>query len=203
MQNIFLIIIISENLRLVFTRPQRISSMSQFHITSNQIALTSWKIGLSVLTLLLVTSCQAQQVTEADFHKMLSNMYKETVPLIKSEEVKENYVILDTREKEEFDISHLPGAIWVGYDDFQEEKIAAIAKDQPVLVYCSVGYRSERIGERLQKQGYAEVYNLYGGIFEWVNHDQEVLDKDEKATQGVHTYNKRWSKWLFKGDKVW
>lgn len=164
----------------------------------------NWKIINTAFILLLLTACQAQQVTETDFHEMLSGMYKETVPLVKSGDVQqEKYIILDTREKEEYDISHLPGAIWVGYDDFQEEKIAKIAKDKPVLVYCSVGYRSERIGERLQQQGFTDVHNLYGGIFDWVYHDKVVLDKAEQATDTVHTYNKRWSKWLFKGEKVW
>jgi rhodanese-related sulfurtransferase len=134
---------------------------------------------------------------------MLSGMYKQTVPLLKSAEVKSDFILLDTREKEEYDISHLPGAIWVGYDHFQQEKVEGIAKNQPILVYCSVGYRSERIGERLQEQGFTQVYNLYGGIFDWVNHEQEVVDKEDKPTRAVHTYNKRWSKWLFVGEKVW
>jgi rhodanese-related sulfurtransferase len=161
------------------------------------------KTSLAALLMMSIIACQAQKVTEADFHAMLEDMYEQTIPLLKSDEVQANYILLDTREKEEYDISHLPGAIWVGYDDFQEERIDSIAKDQPVLVYCSVGYRSERIGERMKEQGFTQVYNLYGGIFDWVNNDNEVLDKNGKATEKVHTYNKRWSRWLFKGEKVW
>ncbi len=164
---------------------------------------SGWTLLMLGLFLISLPACQAQEVTEADFHKMLSDMYKQTVPLLKSEELKGEYVILDTREKEEYDISHLPQAVWVGYDHFQQEKLKDIPKDQPILVYCSVGYRSERIGERLQEQGYTEVYNLYGGIFDWVNKENPVLDKNETATQRVHTYNKRWSKWLLLGEKVW
>jgi rhodanese-related sulfurtransferase len=153
--------------------------------------------------ILLLTACAAQQPTEADFREMLDGLYRGTVPLLKQEEVDESYILLDTREREEYDISHLPGALWVGYDKLQQEVIDSLPKDRPILLYCSVGYRSERTGEKLQKQGFQEVYNLYGGIFDWVNKGQGIQDSSGKSTLQVHTYNKKWSKWLFKGEKVW
>ena len=66
-----------------------------------------------------------------------------------------------------------------------------------------MGYRSERIGEKLQKMGFTNVKNLYGGIFDWKNQDFEVVGMDNLATDSVHTYNKSWSKWLYKGIKVY
>ena len=62
-------------------------------------------------------------------------------------------------------------------------------------MYCSVGYRSERIGEKLIKEGYSNVFNLYGGIFDWVNNDNPVYDFNEKVYK-VHAYNKDWGKWV-------
>ena len=76
-------------------------------------------------------------------------------------------------------------------------------KDKPVILYCSVGYRSEKIGERLQEMGFTEVYNLYGGIFDWKNKDNPVVNTHQNPTDSVHTYNKNWSKWLTKGVKVY
>jgi 3-mercaptopyruvate sulfurtransferase SseA len=70
-------------------------------------------------------------------------------------------------------------------------------------VYCSVGYRSERVGEKLQKLGYQNVYNIYGGIFEWKNEGMQVVNRQNQPTDSVHTYNKNWSKWLLKGVKVY
>ena len=52
------------------------------------------------------------------------------------------------------------------------------------------------------KAGYTNVYNLYGGIFEWKNKNFIVIDSEEKETNKVHTYNRDWSKWLKKGEKV-
>jgi hypothetical protein len=70
-------------------------------------------------------------------------------------------------------------------------------------VYCSVGYRSERIGEKLQDAGYTHVFNLYGGIFNWKNQDGVVLDASNDTTERVHTYNKSWSRFLKKGEPVY
>ena len=100
----------------------------------------------------------------------MESLYKKTVPLIKSDALKpklEDVVLLDTRAKEEFEVSHIKGARFVDYDDFEVEKVKDIPIDQEIIVYCSVGYRSERVGEKLQKAGYSNVKNLYGGIF-WV-----------------------------------
>ena len=121
------------------------------------------------ITLFLLVSCSQAQVSEADFHEMLEGMYKQTVPLIKANELAgdevKNYFILDTREAEEYEVSHLPGAQLVGFEEFDAKSVADIPKDKPIIVYCSVGYRSERIGEQLQEMGYTNVKNLYGGIF--------------------------------------
>jgi rhodanese-related sulfurtransferase len=111
-------------------------------------------------------------------------------------------VVLDTRKAEEFQISHIPGAIFADYDSFSEKNLRDIPKNAKVVVYCSVGYRSERIGEKLRKWGYANVQNLYGGIFEWVNQGLPILDAEGKPTSKVHTYNEDWGQWLDKGQKV-
>ena len=78
-----------------------------------------------------------------------------------------------------------------------------ISKDATIIVYCSVGYRSEKITKKLNKMGYKNVSNLYGGIFEWVNQGHKVYDDKNNNTLKVHTYNKRWSKWLRRGVKIY
>lgn len=136
----------------------------------------------------------------------MESLYKKTVPLIKADSLKNKQtevVILDTRQPEEYNTSHLPGARLVDYDNFKIENVEGIDKDAEVIVYCSVGYRSERIGEKLQKAGFTNVKNLYGGIFGWKNEGLIVVDKNEQPTDSVHTYNKTWSQWLYKGIKVY
>ena len=128
-----------------------------------------------------------------------------TVPLITSDALKSklsDVVLLDTRAQKEFDISHIAGARFVNYDDFQPIDVQDLPKDQEIIVYCSVGYRSERIGEKLQEAGYTNVKNLYGGIFGWKNEGNNVVGVNDQPTDSVHTYSRSWGKWLFKGIKV-
>lgn len=148
-----------------------------------------------------LTSCG-----QKTFDEKLESLYRKTVPLIKADSLKPrmtDVVILDTRAKEEFEVSHLNGARFVDYDAFEIDKVRDIPKDKEVIVYCSVGYRSERVGEKLQKAGYTNVRNLYGGIFGWKNEGYEVVGPKNTPTDSVHTYNKSWGKWLTKGIKVY
>ncbi len=142
----------------------------------------------------------AQNMT---FEEKLKTMYNGTVELVNPEAIPEGAILLDTREKEEYDVSHIPNAVFSGYKDFNSDVLKGLSKTDPIVVYCSVGYRSERIGEKLQKMGYSKVYNLYGGIFEWKNSGSEVVDADGNKTEKVHTYNKKWSQWLTRGEKVY
>jgi rhodanese-related sulfurtransferase len=70
--------------------------------------------------------------------------------------------------------------------------LRVIDKNTPIVVYCSIGVRSEKIGE-LIKVRIQNVYNLYGGIFEYKNEEEKVVNNQNKVTDSVHTYNKRWS----------
>ena len=75
-------------------------------------------------------------------------------------------------------------------------------KNKTIVVYCSIGYRSEKIAEKLRRKGYT-VFNLYGGIFDWKNKGNTVVDSLGNTTEKVHAYNEAWSKWLFNGQKVY
>ncbi len=145
---------------------------------------------------------------QQSFHEKVTGLYQDTVPLIHADQLEglkseHEVFILDSREPEEFQVSHLSGARYVGYDAFSEAAVADIPKDASVVVYCTVGYRSERIGERLQKIGFKNVVNLYGGIFEWKNQGHEVINMNRQPTDSVHTYSKSWSQWLENGIKVY
>ncbi|MFM9837611.1 MAG: rhodanese-like domain-containing protein [Cyclobacteriaceae bacterium] len=146
---------------------------------------------------------------QSDYDKKLKSLYRNTVPIIQPTEVKalmakgEKITIVDTRAPEEFKVSHLEGARFLDYGSYTTDDLKKIPSNTKVIVYCSVGYRSERVGEKLLKLGYKNVFNIYGGIFEWKNEGQAVVNKQNQPTDSVHTYNKNWSKWLVKGVKVY
>jgi rhodanese-related sulfurtransferase len=146
---------------------------------------------------------------QSSLDDLLNNYNTRSVPYISVEELKmrqynEEVLLLDTRERIEFDVSHIPSAKFVGYSKFSSELITEQIqdKDATIVVYCSLGVRSEVIGEKLKKAGFTKVYNLYGGIFEWKNRDYAVVDASEEETENVHICTKAWGKWLNKGVKV-
>ena len=139
--------------------------------------------------------------------ELLNKHNSKSIPYISVEQLampKTNAIILDSRELKEYELSHLKGAIHVGYDHFDLDDIELQLpnKDQDIVVYCSLGIRSEVIAEELKKAGYTKVKNLYGGIFEWKNKNFSVYNAQEKETDSIHTYSKEWSKWLNNGIKI-
>ena len=159
-------------------------------------------IRLLILLFIPLVSC-GQKNKSLDIE--VKTLYKNTVPVISKVDAEKTITatVLDTREAEEFNISHIPNARMVGYDEFDLASVASIPKDDTIIVYCSIGYRSERIGEKLLGAGYTQVFNLYGGIFNWKNKNGVVLDASNDTTERVHTYNKSWSRFLLEGEKVY
>lgn len=135
---------------------------------------------------------------------MLGTLLSTEVPYKDVYEIEDlsDFQLLDAREKEEFEVSHLKNAIWVGYEDFNLDRLENLDKQKPTLVYCSVGYRSEKITQKLLNEGFNQVYNLYGGIFEWANASKPVFQKT-KQVKHVHAYDKVWGVWLNIDEKVY
>lgn len=163
------------------------------------------KIRAFLVIFLALTSISFGQSKK--FERLLKKNLKNTVPIVRVSELDTtaSYLCFDAREAKEYNTSHLPGAIFVGFDFFDLEQIerAYPDKSEKILVYCSIGVRSELIGEKLVAAGYTNVFNLYGGIFEWKNQSKTVLDTLEQPTDKVHTFSKEWSKWLSNGEKVY
>lgn len=105
--------------------------------------------------------------------------------------------ILDVREPEEFETSHLPNAVRYSEDLFDQ-----LDKEKPVFVYCTVDVRSNRLAKKLSKAGFKEVYDLKGGIIHWANKGGEVVQPNGKTTDQIHTFNKWFAPLLRKGEAV-
>ena len=75
--------------------------------------------------------------------------------------------ILDTREQDEFDEGHIPGAILIPYTEIENKAVEMLPdKDKLILVYCRSGRRSKIAAESLAKLGYTNVKE-FGGIIDW------------------------------------
>lgn len=116
---------------------------------------------------------------------------------------KSDVVFLDTRAPEEYNVSHLPNAILFGYDDPNWEAVDTLRKDKTVIVYCSIGVRSQNIAEELEEKGFSNIKNLYGGIFLWADQSREMIDGQNNETSKVHGYNRFWGRWVKKAETVY
>ena len=154
-----------------------------------------------IITFLLFLSTSITAQNPIGFDAACEKYISGTVRLAYSKEMSRavnssNVTILDAREEKEYEVSHIPKAQHIGYNNFDSKSLDFIQKTDTIYIYCSIGYRSEKIGERLQKVGYMNVFNLYGGIFSWVNSGYKVVDKNNRQTKEMHGYNEEWSKLL-------
>lgn len=164
---------------------------------------------MNKIYLLLLIFISAQNLfAQKSIDKLLDTYNKHSIPYISVQELampKTKALLLDSRELKEYQVSHLKNAIHVGYDHFNLDSIQQkiTNKHTEIVVYCSVGIRSETIGNKLKQAGYTNVKNLHGGIFEWKNNNFTVYNRFNKETDSIHTFSKIWSKWLHKGIKVY
>jgi len=100
---------------------------------------------------------------------------------------------IDVRTENEFSVSTLQGAI-----NIEDPGNVTLQSDHIIVLFCSVGYRSARFTNVLQKKGFTRVYNLRGSLFEWANKGFPVFQGDTPTTF-VHPYNGQWGKLLNKG----
>lgn len=157
-----------------------------------------------ILGLLIMNIAHSQEVESNAYKLMLKTLLSHSVPEVAVSAVDEtNLVLLDAREIGEYNVSKIKGAKWVGYTDFSLDRVEEIDKESKILVYCSVGYRSEKVAEKLIANGFTDVSNLYGGIFEWVNQKKELVDSTDKSVEKVHAYNRIWGVWLSRGEKIY
>ena len=82
--------------------------------------------------------------------------------------------LLDVRTPGEYRQARLEGAQLIPIDQFVK-RLGEVPKDRPILVYCAVGSRSAQVVNYLARQGYPEIYNLYGGIYAWAQNGYPVL----------------------------
>lgn len=146
------------------------------------------------------------QVKSKSFQFLLNTILSAKTPVInikKAAANKNNYIFLDAREAKEYKVSRIPNARFVGFEQFELRTISDLPKNKPLIDYCSIGKRSEKITKELLKEGFSNVHNLYGGIFEWVNEGSGVVDNENRPTNKVHAYGRFWGQWLEKGEKVY
>jgi rhodanese-related sulfurtransferase len=104
-------------------------------------------------------------------------------------------ILVDARDKEEFQVSHIPGARNIPYNENPSNSLMNLNQDSLIVVYCSVGYRSSILAKKLRGLGFTRVYNLEGSIFKWANEERPLV-QNGNMVQKVHPYSPYWGKLL-------
>ena len=111
---------------------------------------------LLALVLLLTACAQAasyEQITQEEAKQIMDTT--------------NGYILLDTRTQEEYDQSHIPGALLIPHTEIAQRAEEELPdKDQLILVYCRSGNRSKQASEVLAELGYTNVKE-FGGINTW------------------------------------
>ena len=81
---------------------------------------------------------------------------------------KDNAIVLDVRDRAEFDEGHIVDAVNIPYASL-ESRLDELNKykERPVVIACKMGQHSGAAGTLLQKNGYSNVVRLTGGYSEW------------------------------------
>jgi adenylyltransferase/sulfurtransferase len=100
-------------------------------------------------------------------------------------QAKEPVVFLDVREEWEQPIYPFPDSIKVPYSKLVSEWESLLDyKEQPIVVCCLFGWRSQEAVRLLQDKGFRNIWNLEGGLEEWFLY-QEQLTEDSMPVEVV------------------
>ncbi len=104
-------------------------------------------------------------------------------------------VLLDVRSTDEYNVSHLLGAMRVdpGLEDLAP--LDSLGKDREIIVYCATGWRSSTLARRLEEEGFTNVRNIIGSIFRWTNEGLPVFREGERVNE-VHPVSARFEPML-------
>lgn len=89
--------------------------------------------------------------------------------LKKLREEQPDAVVVDVRTPMEVSQGKIPGAQVIDLMDAQfPQKVDALDKDKPYVLYCRSGNRSAQACNYMAGQGFTKLYNLNGGIGNWL-----------------------------------
>jgi rhodanese-related sulfurtransferase len=75
-------------------------------------------------------------------------------------------LLLDVREPREYAHCHIEGSVHIPMNDIPS-RLAELDPEQEIVVVCHHGIRSRMVGDFLERQGFAKIVNLRGGIDAW------------------------------------
>ena len=107
---------------------------------------------------------------------------EEAIPTMSAHELKrkmdarEPFELIDVRETFEYEIARIDGAKLIPLREIAE-RADDLKREGPIVIHCHSGQRSAQAVRLLQQRGFANVYNLEGGIDAWANEIDPAMQK--------------------------
>jgi len=88
-------------------------------------------------------------------------------------------VLVDVRTEDEYNSGYIENSLNIDYfsNDFSLNA-DKLDKSTPIILYCRSGKRSSMSANKISKLGFKEIYNLEGGILEWIEEGNAVVFND-------------------------
>lgn len=78
----------------------------------------------------------------------------------------EDIIVIDVRQKEEYDDFHIPGSRLIPLGELKN-RYAELHNDDEIYVICELGGRSDLAMNYLLKKGFKKVANVLPGMCKW------------------------------------
>lgn len=114
----------------------------------------------------------------AVFSFMTMAGYSGTLEQVSNKELlkdKHNYIVLDTRSKQEFDAGHIEGAINIPHDQIANHIEQLLGYKKPIVVHCRSGRRAWVAEQEMLAKGITNIKHLEGDMNGWLADDLPVI----------------------------
>lgn len=128
------------------------------------------KIGIVIFISILNLNCNTEsKKTESQTGKVF------VVSPAEFKEKSQNQTIVDIRTPQEYRQGHLKNAVNINlYDRAFSEEVNKLDKSKPIFIYCRSGNRTSSASKKMVNLGFEQVYDLKGGISNWVRSKNEI-----------------------------
>lgn len=158
-------------------------------------------MGFALALTLNLASCLAPNVEETenkgDVVATMTETLKRQRPkfasvtvdqLLEMKKQNTTMTLIDARTPEETQVSIIEQAITL---EQWETLSASVDKNQPIVIYDTLGYRSIDLMKSLKKEGFENTSYLAGGVLAWA-HAGQIFYQGDEATKKVHISSKAW-----------
>jgi sulfur-carrier protein adenylyltransferase/sulfurtransferase len=81
-----------------------------------------------------------------------------------------DFVLVDVREPNEYEINKIPGSVLIPKDEFARgDAFERLDSEKQVVLYCKTGRRSAELLPAVKGAGFADAVHVGGGVVAWVN----------------------------------